>query len=304
MKQLIWVSIILLILFFFSSVFAVSVEGLARPANYVTDQAGVLSESQELLLNEKLKAIEDSSTVEIAVVAIDSTDGVPIEIYAFDIGNKWGVGKKEVFNGVVMLIAINDRSWFIATAKGIEGTLPDIAVNRIGENDFPDNFRAGDYYSGIDLALTDMNKYVAKDPTIVAQNGDFDDAGDLGIILFVVFLLGSLLVMAAVPLIFWVISLWLLFSKKGLGITAVVGIIELLLIIVLFSTFGPLIIMIIIFIIFQNLGIAGVIPRGSSYSGGYGGSSWGGGHSFGGGGSFGGFGGGGGFSGGGGGGHW
>src|SRR3989344_8676164 len=85
-----------------------------------------LTREQENSIEQRIAQVEDSTGIEIGVAIIDTTEGKPIGQLAFEIGNEYGIGKKEVFNGVLILIAVDDREWFIATAKGIEGTIPDI----------------------------------------------------------------------------------------------------------------------------------------------------------------------------------
>ena len=88
----------------------------------------VMSPSEEAAIEERIAQIEASTGIEIGVAIVDSTEGKPISQLAFELGNQYGIGKKEVFNGVLILIAVNDREWFIATAKGIEGTLSEASL--------------------------------------------------------------------------------------------------------------------------------------------------------------------------------
>ena len=119
---------------------ALTLDEISAPRGFVGDFHNVLSTEQEATLESKIREINEQTTVEVGVAIIDSTEGKPIEQLAWEIGNKWRIGKKDVFNGVLILVVVEDRQWFIATAKGIEGTLPDIVVNRIGSENFPENF--------------------------------------------------------------------------------------------------------------------------------------------------------------------
>jgi len=135
---------------------------------YVTDVADVISESEEEVLTARIHELEDTMTVEIAVLTVLTTEGEDIAEVAFEVGNTWGVGKDENDNGLVIVVAVDDREWFIATGYGLEGALPDAIVKRIGEYDFPPYFREGDFSGGILAGLDDMELYMAKDPSIVA----------------------------------------------------------------------------------------------------------------------------------------
>ena len=132
--------LIVFLLLFSLSATALTIEQISKPQGFVADYHGVLSPSQEQSLENKVKEINQQSSVEIGIAIIDSTEGKPISQLAFEIGNKWKIGKTDVFNGALILVAVEDKKWFIATAKGIEGTLPDIIVSRVGEETFPDHW--------------------------------------------------------------------------------------------------------------------------------------------------------------------
>lgn len=184
--------------FLISNAFAF--ESIPLPANggHVQDLAGVLEPADIAALESTIEQINSETTVEVGIAVIESTNEVPIELLAFQTGNDWGIGKKDVFNGVFIVVAVQDRKWFFATAKGIEGTLPDFITKRIGENNFPPNFKNNDYYSGLFGALYDINAYVSKDPTIrsvydASQNNADFDFGWLFVIFFGLFIIPFLL---------------------------------------------------------------------------------------------------------------
>jgi uncharacterized protein len=142
---------------------------IPAPDGYVTDLADVFTAEQETGLEIRIGQIEKNTTAEIGILAIKTTGGEDISQVAFDTGNKWGVGKKENDNGLIIVVAIDDRAWFIATGYGIEGAIPDAIAKRIGERDFPIYFKSGDYTSGLLLALNDIESYILKDPSVVAS---------------------------------------------------------------------------------------------------------------------------------------
>jgi uncharacterized protein len=76
-----------------------------------------------------------------------------IENVAQDIFTKWGIGKKDANNGVLLLVAINDRKMRIHTGYGVEGSLPDLATAYIQDEVMAPLFKAGDYYSGLNGAV-------------------------------------------------------------------------------------------------------------------------------------------------------
>lgn len=129
-----------------------------NPAKLVTDLAGVLTAEQKQALENKLVAIDDSSSNQIAVVIIPSLDGYPKEEYATKLFRDWGIGNKKTNNGILLLIAINDRQIRIEVGYGLEGAIPDITALNIIDNDIKPAFKAGNYYEGIDKATDNIAK--------------------------------------------------------------------------------------------------------------------------------------------------
>src|SRR3989344_1997451 len=125
----------------------------AKPSTYVNDYAGMLSPDQVATLETKLENYEKQTTNEIAVVTIPSLDGDVIENVAQDIFTKWGIGKKDKDNGVLLLISFADRKTRIQTGYGVEGDLTDIGTSYIQSDIITPAFRNGDYFSGIDGAI-------------------------------------------------------------------------------------------------------------------------------------------------------
>ena len=150
--------IVFIIAFFsFTIVNGQNVIERANPPVLVTDLAGVLNPEQKKALEDKLVAIDDSSSNQIAVVIIPTLDGYSKEEYANKLLRDWGIGGKKN-NGILLLIAFNDRQMWIEVGYGLEGALPDITCNNIIENDLKPAFRQKAYYEGIDKATDDIAK--------------------------------------------------------------------------------------------------------------------------------------------------
>ena len=143
---------------FANNSFAQNIIAKPSPATLVTDVAGVLTPEQKQALENKLVAIDDSSSNQIAVVIIPSLDGYPKEEYATKLFRAWGIGNKKTNNGVLLLIAINDREIRIEVGYGLEGAIPDITALNIVDNDIKPAFKAGNYYEGIDQATDNIAK--------------------------------------------------------------------------------------------------------------------------------------------------
>ena len=127
-----------------------------KPTGFVQDYADMLSAEQKTALETKLQAFEKSTTNEIAVVTVESLDGDVIENLAQEIFTKWGIGKKDKNNGVLLLISLSDRKTRIHTGYGVEGDLTDLGTSYIQSEIITPAFRAGDYNAGIDGAVDKM----------------------------------------------------------------------------------------------------------------------------------------------------
>ncbi|MFA6255565.1 MAG: TPM domain-containing protein [Candidatus Absconditabacterales bacterium] len=136
---------------------------------YITDKVGIFSETQKADLTSKIEEIEKTTSIEIAILVVPTIDGDDINLLTTDIFNQWSVGKKNQNNGLMLLIAVDDRKRSTIVGYGLEGTLPDLATKRIGEAHFPLNFREGNYYQGIVEMLDDTLGYIKQDPTIVKK---------------------------------------------------------------------------------------------------------------------------------------
>jgi uncharacterized protein len=131
----------------------------AKPNQLVNDYTKTLSKEQVVSLEQKLVAFSDSTSIQVAVVMIQSLDGYDINDYGYQLGRAWGIGGKEKNTGVLVLASIGDRKVTIQTGYGMEGVLPDAITKRIIENEIKPNFKAGDYFTGMDAATDAIISY-------------------------------------------------------------------------------------------------------------------------------------------------
>jgi uncharacterized protein len=131
----------------------------AKSNTLVTDYTNTLSASDKQKLENKLVAFSDSTSTQIAVVLIKSIGDYDINEYGVALGRKWGIGEKGKNNGILVLVAINDRKMTIQTGYGEEGALPDVITQQIRVNDINPRFKSGDYYGGLDVGTDDIIKY-------------------------------------------------------------------------------------------------------------------------------------------------
>lgn len=116
----------------------------------VYDEAGLLTKEEKDRLNQKLIKFEDSTSTEIEVIIIPSTKGEDINFLATKFGEKWGIGKKKVDNGVVFLIATEDRTMSIQQGRAVEQYLTASVAGQIMDYLVTPYFRQGNWYKGID----------------------------------------------------------------------------------------------------------------------------------------------------------
>ncbi|MFA6194262.1 MAG: TPM domain-containing protein [Patescibacteria group bacterium] len=138
-----------------------------KPVSFVNDYAGVLKTEEVTALNNKLSQFNATTSNEIAVVVIKSLQGDTIENFAVKLFADWGIGKEKKDNGVLLLIAIDDRQMRIETGYGLEGALPDATTFQIISKTLKPAFQNNDYYGGIDQAADDI---------IAATKGEYSAA--------------------------------------------------------------------------------------------------------------------------------
>lgn len=190
MKALKFLFLLLIgIAFTFSELGAQNV--LAKPSTpqLVNDVAGVLSPAEKQALENKLVAIDDSSSNQIAVVILPTLDGYPIEEYAIKLFRDWGIGNKKTNNGVLLLVAINDRKIRIEVGYGLEGAIPDITANSIINNDIKPAFKAGAYYEGIDKATDDLAKAAVGEYKVARKKKGKGTGGSFLLFVIIVFVI-------------------------------------------------------------------------------------------------------------------
>lgn len=150
-------NILLVLLASFYSLYAQNLPEVSR--QLVTDYTGTLTNYEVQALERKLLDFEDTTSTQIAVVLVHTTDGYDVSDYAVRLAKKWGVGNKKYDNGILLLAALDDRTVTIQTGYGIEGALPDIIAHRIIQNEIRPYFSRQQYYNGLDQATDAIISY-------------------------------------------------------------------------------------------------------------------------------------------------
>ncbi|GAB3015253.1 hypothetical protein GCM10027051_18760 [Niabella terrae] len=141
----------------------------ARNAAYfVSDPKGILGADATRRLNELCAAIEQETSAEIAIVAIDDFIGNSDFDFAHELFNYWGIGKKENNNGLLLLIAKDRHRYQFVAGYGMEGILPDVTLGHIGATYLVPRFRQGDYGGGA-LAAIEAIGAILRDPAQAAS---------------------------------------------------------------------------------------------------------------------------------------
>lgn len=158
------------------------------------------SADEQNTLEAKLSNFERETSNAIVVVVVDDLNGYEVSQYAFDLGDKWAVGRGKEDNGIVILIkpttGDEGRKTFIAIGRGLEGAIPDITAKHIVDQEMLPNFKDGNYYAGVNQA-TDVLMKLAKGEIDKDHYGQDEDAwmgpvGAIIILLILFFVIASL----------------------------------------------------------------------------------------------------------------
>jgi len=167
-----------------------------NPPKLVNDVANVLSPEQRQILEQKLVALDDSTSNQIAIVLIPTLDGYPIEEYANKLFREWGIGNAKTNNGVLLIAAIEDKKIRIEVGYGLEGAIPDIVASSIIRNEIGPNFKEGNFYRGIDKATDALAKAAAGEYKVKRERKGSGGTTGKSILTFVIILFVVLMIVA------------------------------------------------------------------------------------------------------------
>ena len=134
-----------------------------RLTGRVVDEAAILDASTRAALTEKLAALEAKTTDQLVVATVKSLQGTSVEDYGNRLFREWKLGQATKNNGVLLLVAPNERKVRIEVGYGLEGTLPDAVTKLIIENGIAPRFRANDYAGGIARGVDDVIQILTGD---------------------------------------------------------------------------------------------------------------------------------------------
>ncbi len=129
----------------------------------IVDQTATLTPQQSEALSNKLAAIETAHGAQLVILIVPTTAPEDIASFAQRVGEQWKVGRRDVGDGLVIVVAKNDRAVQIQVAKALQGAVPDIAAGRIIGQQIVPAFKAGDYAGGLNSAVDRLGERIASE---------------------------------------------------------------------------------------------------------------------------------------------
>lgn len=168
----------------------------------VMDQTGTLATADVASLEQLLQTFEQQRGTQIVVLVLPSTAPEDIADFTQRLGDAWKIGRREVGDGLLLVVALNDRRLRIAPAKALEGAVPDLAAQRIIEQVITPAFRQGDVAGGLRAGLSHLQARIEGEalplPKAGAQGGQSTGAAEVDWLNLVVLLLVALPAVAGV----------------------------------------------------------------------------------------------------------
>lgn len=163
----------------------------------VTDLTATLTPAQVAALEGRLQRFEAQKGSQLAVLIVPSTGEETIEQYSLRVVEQWKLGRKNVDDGALLIVAKNDRSLRIEVGYGLEGALNDATCKRIISEIIVPRFRQGDFAGGIEAGLERMIGVVSGEPLPAPEGGANEGGGEFSqlipVVVMVVFVLGGML---------------------------------------------------------------------------------------------------------------
>jgi uncharacterized protein len=176
----------------------------------VTDQTATLSADQVAALESKLAAFEAQKGSQIAVLIVPTTQPEDIAQFGIRVAEQWKIGREKIDDGVILIVARDDRKLRLEVGYGLEGAIPDAIAKRVIAETITPFFKAGDYYGGIDAGVQQLMRLIEGEqlPPPAASGGGGGDAP------FVLLIIGGIVAG-------WLLSL--LMSRPAAGGVAALG---------------------------------------------------------------------------------
>ena len=211
----------LLIAFLFSALPAMAAPSFPQLTGRVVDDAHILSEQTKSELDQKLAGLESKNSRQLVVVTLPSLQGYEISDYGYQLGRAWGIGQAKLNNGVLFIIAPNERKVRIEVGYGLEPILTDALSELIIQQAVLPRFRAGDFNGGTEAGVAALIQQLSLDPSAAEakaaaaaqqmKNRGGSGANPLSVLLIILF------VFIALSRVFRGFGFWPLLFLGGMG---------------------------------------------------------------------------------------
>lgn len=152
--------LLLIILLFISSMLYAQEMEMPSLTGPVVDTVKLLTPEQVNALTAKSIELQKSKGSQIAVCIVPTTAPLTIEEYGIRLGEKWKIGREKIADGVIIIVAKNDRKMRIEVGRGLEGIITDLYAGRIVDNIMKPDFKKGNFYKGIDAAMDALITFI------------------------------------------------------------------------------------------------------------------------------------------------
>ena len=166
--------ILIILIFLFSFLNADITQYFPKLEGRVIDQVNLLSVPVKKDINKILETHEKETSNQIVVVILDTLNGYPIEEYSYQLGRNWGIGQKDKNNGVLLVIAMQEKKIRIEVGYGLEGALTDKISYEIINYSIKPNFKANQYELGVLKAINEIMQVIKGEYTPKIPDSDFD----------------------------------------------------------------------------------------------------------------------------------
>ena len=186
------IATLFLLLFVVFTCHAQQIPSCPTPPRLVNDYTNTLSSSQEHYLEQKLRNYNDTTSTQIAVVFVNDLQGTTVADFAYQLGEKWGVGTREN-NGIIILVKPKNKTKgevFISVGYGLEQYIPDAMAKRIIENQMIPHFKNNDYFTAVDNAINSI---------IILASGGFssdNDGEDPAFVALIIIIIGMIVMIS------------------------------------------------------------------------------------------------------------